>query len=205
MAEFLKHWVFIALIFFSAPTLAGPAIISDEELLIPEEASISPPEKVTAEQARYDISVLVRMLIEGYGGYSFLPDNQGPALVERFKTLAANLNDTSSKALCEKVAMEFAKIQDAHLEASLGGACIEVEARHLRKGRVGANVAPLYLKGYPRPWKLTRIRKNGKTIPILSITKFPSYFDKIWAGYESDIIAARSSGNSLIVDLRQNG
>lgn len=79
----LKSIAFVIVILFATPALGVVPSVSDDDFLVPEGVSTEAPNEVTKEQVRFDLAVLVRMLAEGYGGYRFLPDGQGPALVER--------------------------------------------------------------------------------------------------------------------------
>lgn len=166
------------------------------EVLLKEPVSIDSPDSLGVPDLLQDIEFLKNVFASGYIGFYFQP----PQVKRDFETDLKNLTlkPVDLKLFCANLAKAFAKFPDNHLEVyHRGKACLPRLAMSLQSVNIAANGDS---KAF---WKLSWIKTQGRSIPILGILKFPDPNDSGWDGFKKAFRhwASKPVG---ILDLRGN-
>ncbi|MCB0377900.1 MAG: hypothetical protein KDD33_05345 [Bdellovibrionales bacterium] len=153
----------------------------------------------TKKLASKDIEILLQFFRNGYSGYEFIEKPLIDKAESELKSLPHPAT-TSWDELCESIAVAFNRLPDAHLQAYHLKNCLPKSLSSDRKSDIGKNIAVGYDK---KAYKVQTKKRNGKTIGIIGITRFPAFDDTKWEGFETAIAGLKKS-SAIIIDLRGN-
>ncbi len=198
----MKRLLLLSSLTLSACATATPPprpTLTFRDLAIQADFSLKPPQSLSAQQVRDDLSLARYALEAGYGGYQHVSKQQRAQLRQGLDELAAQSSTIAPALFCERLATIFDVLPDAHLAALIN------ERRcgprdWLRKPLVGVNWGAK-AKGH---WSFEERTIKDKKFALLSIRHFPAHDAPSWKGYTSAVEKALKS-DALIVDMRGNG
>lgn len=177
--------------------------ITDDDLLLSENASLALRSDLSTNEVRRDIDVLLYALRSGYGGRTYIDGRAFSSAIQLLEELKSRANELSSSvSLCEEIDKILFGLPDNHLHArtqTLGLSRVRLNGE--RKPSVGSNL----LNTKDATWSIVHRRVGQKSIPILSIVKLPDAEDSAWEGFKPAIENIIATAPALIIDIRGNG
>jgi hypothetical protein len=169
-----------------------------EDLRLPKEPP-KPPETLTPEQARRDVSVLARALVLGYPGWLDLDENERGAARLGMQAIYDNDVGTTPEELWSALAAILEKIPDNHLNIKFDG---KRSGSNKIPTDVGTNLAG------ENPFKVNLDKNGVATIAISRLYAFSENKEdeeKEIERFRSEAISAIDNSSAAIIDLRGNG
>jgi hypothetical protein len=185
-----------------SPSFFVSDFVSDETLLVKEDARLTPPETLNGGEVAQDASILYYAFSNAYGGRNFIPAPDFRKLLMEIAQLRDSRNSTiTTQSFCQQVASFLITLPDSHLSASLSGQdCNKKHDQLSESGAVGKNIG----HGKTLPWDISVRQVRGKTVSIIAITRFPKHEDAQWNGFLDAVFRAKKSSDAIIIDLRGN-
>jgi hypothetical protein len=170
----------------------SPASLLLDEITDPQKA----PTRLSAEQVRSDLDLLLHAMREGYAGYAFL--NQ-PETLRAFEAgllaLVEQPRSMSPEALCMAIARSLDILPDAHLAVAWVDHC------RARPERTGPDVGRNLAEGGTWNWEVRAIQ--DVRVLVVAIRAFTFHEDRVWDGFD-EMLSVLDDVEAVIVDLRGN-
>lgn len=174
--------------------------IDDKEFLYEGNAYPERTKKISREDLKHDVAILVAILERGYSGRDHLPPGVYERLISDVQALGEKmpLGTTQSDGylFCEHLANIFWNVPDNHLKTARS-------CRGKIKKPITANVGENIHKGRGYYFAIRVV--DEKRIGLLSLgTEMPGAKDLSWKGFEETIANISRDTDALIIDLRGN-
>ncbi len=167
------------------------------------------PEKVTPQQAKEDIALLLYALEHAYGGKGFIPASTLQAVKDDLEHLACTIQEPIDTVLfAEKIDTILLRIPDNHLKASIpSGEYFFGDDSPKRREQRLCPVEPSVGENRnttSSAWQIEICTHEGKDILVIGITHFPPFESQQWNGFLDEIKAHLNDVEGIIIDLRNN-
>ncbi len=168
------------------------------DILLFQDVPLKSIAKLTPENIRSDLEILLFTLDSAYGGKNILPDHQYEKLVAGLRSLKQTQEILTSEDLCNRIADLTEQVNDYHLT-------VHIESQTCRRTwplpTVGVN------SGYGsnnQTWSLSTKPVSNKTAPVLAIQKMSASGSPDWDGFIETVQILVKESKPFIIDMRRN-
>ena len=168
------------------------------DILLFQSVPLKSVAKLTSENIRSDLEILLFTLENAYGGKNILPAYQYEKLIAGLKSLKQTQKTLTSEDLCNQIADLTEQVNDYHLT-------VHIENQTCRRiwpmPTVGVN------SGYGtsnQTWSLSTKPVGNKAVRVLAIQKMSPSASPDWAGFIETVQILVKESKPFVIDMRRN-